>query len=253
MELIAHRGASFDAPENSLEAFDIAIRQGATRLELDIQLTRDGVPVVNHDETTERTGDRNLTVEYSTIEELREVRLSNGERIPTFEELCASVAGRAELDVELKATHPKVAEGILETMRKYGLLQNGLISSFDPEVLLLIRKLGFEGRTGLVVGSPSRSPRQRAYETWPFKAWHYAQATDLIIYHRLYHPFLRRYLQSKNGNLLFWMSMEDETKDPEKRASWYARMDSIAPEGVILARCEEALPFLTQRDMRKTG
>lgn len=248
MELIAHRGASFDAPENSLEAFDLAIAQGATRLELDIQLTRDGVPVVNHDETTERTGDRNLTIEYASAEDVREVRLANGEGIPTFEELCARVAGRAELDVELKATHPRVAEGILETMRRHGLLENGLISSFDPEVLRLIRKLGFQGRTGLVVGSLSRSPRQRAYEAWPFKSWHYAQATDLIIHHRLYHPFLRRYLQANDGNLVFWMSMDDENKAPEKRQSWYRRIQELRPHGVILGRCAEALPLLGATD-----
>lgn len=253
MELIAHRGASFDAPENSLEAFDLAIEQGATRLELDIQLTRDGHPVVNHDDSTERTGDRALTIAYSTLDEVREIRLANGEPIPTFEELCAHVAGRAELDVELKATDPRVAEGILSTMRRYDLLDRGLISSFDPDVLLLTRKLGFQGRTGLVVGSLSRSPMQRAYEAWPFKAWHYAQATDLIIHHRLYHPFLRRYLQSKEGNLLFWMSMDDESKDPMKRAAWYQRIASIAPEGVILARCAEALPILNASEARKTG
>ena len=55
MELIAHRGASFAAPENSLEAFQRAIEQGADRIELDVRFTSDGVPVVMHDARTGRT------------------------------------------------------------------------------------------------------------------------------------------------------------------------------------------------------
>ena len=245
MELIAHRGASFDAPENSLEAFDRAIAQGATRLELDIQLTLDGVPVVNHDTTTDRTGDRALAIEAVTLEELRQVRLGNGEPIPTFAEVCEHIAGRAELDVELKATAPRVAQEILATMRAHNLLDQGLISSFDAEVLRVVRTSGYRGRTGLVVGSDSLNIRQRVFEAWPFRALDYAQANDLIIQHRLYHPLLKSGVRRRGGQLLFWMSMEDETQEPARRQKWYERIARIQPDGVILARCSEAQPFLS--------
>lgn len=243
MEIIAHRGAAFDAPENSIEAFNIAIDQGAQRLELDIQLTRDHVPVVHHDDTTGRVGDIDLPIEFSTLDELRAVRLPNGEEIATFDTLCRAVRGRVELDVELKATQPKVAEGILQTMDDHGLLEHSLITSFDPEVLRLVRHLGFKGATGLVVGSPSRNLRQRAYEAWPFATWAFAQATHLVIHHRLYHPLLRRHLNAHDGQLIFWMSMDDEARDPKKRQSYYRRIAQLKPDGIILSRIEEALPI----------
>ena len=241
MEIIAHRGAAFDAPENSIEAFNLAIQQGAQRLELDIQLTRDGVAVVHHDDNTKRLTGKDLAIEYATSDELRALRLPNDEPIPLFSELCAAVQGRVELDVELKATEPRVAEGILQTMADYALLEHSLITSFDPEVLRLVRQLGFQGRTGLVVGSPSRNLRQRAYEAWPFAAWNFAQATDLIIHHRLYHPLLRRYLNANNGSLVFWMSIDDEARDEAKRESFYKRIADIQPDGIILSRVEEAI------------
>jgi glycerophosphoryl diester phosphodiesterase len=241
MEIIAHRGASYDAPENSLEAFEIAIEQGATRVELDIQLTRDGVPVVNHDDNTERTGDRNVEIQFTSAEELRSVKLANGEPIPTLEEVCQALSGRCSLDVELKATRPGVAEGILETMEKHDLLSDALLTSFDPVVLRLVRKLGYTGRSGLVVGSTSLLPRQRFYETWPMHVWREAQATDLVMHHRLIHPPLTYTVRKEQGSVILWMSMDDEARPPEKRAAWYQRIERMQPDGVILARVEEAL------------
>jgi glycerophosphoryl diester phosphodiesterase len=70
--VIAHRGASGAAPENTLEAFDLALRQGADAFELDIRLTADGVPVVIHDPTLERTTDRRDRVAGQTLAQLGE-------------------------------------------------------------------------------------------------------------------------------------------------------------------------------------
>lgn len=70
--VIAHRGASGSAPENTLEAFELAVRQGADAFELDIRLTADGVPVVIHDPTLERTTGRRGAVAGQTLAQLRE-------------------------------------------------------------------------------------------------------------------------------------------------------------------------------------
>jgi glycerophosphoryl diester phosphodiesterase len=70
--VIAHRGASGSAPENTLEAFDLALRQGADAFELDVRLTADGVPVVIHDPTLERTTARRHSVAGETLAQLRE-------------------------------------------------------------------------------------------------------------------------------------------------------------------------------------
>lgn len=71
--IIAHRGASGAAPENTLPAFDLAVRQGADAIELDVRLTADGVPVVLHDATLDRTTDRRGTLRALTLAELRPV------------------------------------------------------------------------------------------------------------------------------------------------------------------------------------
>lgn len=241
MEIIAHRGASFDAPENSLAAFELAIAQGAERLELDIQLTADGVPIVMHDETTTRTTSGAHVVAEASWSALSALRLPNGEAIPTFDDLCAAVTGRVQLDVELKATQPAVVDGILATLTRYNLREDALISSFDASVLRMVRDRGFTGRTGLVVGSNSKNPRQRLYEAWPFPTLDAVGATDLIIHHRLYHPLLKRQMARRGGRLLFWMSMDDEAQPVAVRTAYYARIRTVAPDGVIVGRVDETL------------
>ena len=244
MEIIAHRGAAFEAPENSLEAFDLAIKAGAHRLELDIQLSSDLVPIVIHDETTARTADTDVEVQYTTSAELREIRLENGEPIPTFEQVCELAAGRTTLDVELKATSREVAAGILDIMRRHHVLDDALITSFDPQVLRLIRLLGFEGRTGLIVGSMSKNLRQRAYEAWPVKAIATAGATELVIHHRLLHSPLHNWLRKNGYGVVVWMSLQDESKPTEKRAAYYQRIERMKLDGAIVARIREAAPHL---------
>jgi glycerophosphoryl diester phosphodiesterase len=71
--VIAHRGASADAPENTLPAFEAAMQRGADAFELDVRLTADGAPVVIHDDTLDRTTDRSGLVRAHTLAELRSV------------------------------------------------------------------------------------------------------------------------------------------------------------------------------------
>jgi glycerophosphoryl diester phosphodiesterase len=71
--IIAHRGASGGAPENTIAAFDLAVRQGADAFELDVRLTGDGVPVVLHDATLERTTDAGGSLAGLSLDDLRQV------------------------------------------------------------------------------------------------------------------------------------------------------------------------------------
>ena len=71
--VIAHRGSSAEAPENTLLAFEAAVRRGADAVELDVRLTADGAPVVIHDATLDRTTDRSGPVAALTLAELRAV------------------------------------------------------------------------------------------------------------------------------------------------------------------------------------
>ncbi len=107
--IVAHRGASRDAPENTVPAFELAWEQQADAIEGDFQLTKDGEIVCIHDENTRRTTGVNMTVSESTLEELRQLdagaRHPSGitaARLPTIEEVLATVRGRKQVYIEIK-------------------------------------------------------------------------------------------------------------------------------------------------------
>jgi glycerophosphoryl diester phosphodiesterase len=92
--VIAHRGASSDRPENTFSAFDEALKQGCDGIEMDIQLTRDEVPVIYHDKTLARVGGGRNRVSQLTLGELQ--------RIPTLEDVLQRYADRTQLFLEIK-------------------------------------------------------------------------------------------------------------------------------------------------------
>ena len=109
-EIIAHRGFSASAPENTLAAFEAAILAGADRVEFDVQLTRDGAPVILHDDLLDRTTSGKGPVEAISLDEIR--RLDAGswfdsrfgrESVPTLDEALDCCAGRIAVNVEIKA------------------------------------------------------------------------------------------------------------------------------------------------------
>jgi glycerophosphoryl diester phosphodiesterase len=108
--IIAHRGASREAPENTLAAFRLAWQQGADGIEADFRLTRDGRVVCLHDSTTGRTAGVDLTVAEASFDELRKLDVGGwkgpewkGERIPTLEEVLEQLPPRKRFFIELKS------------------------------------------------------------------------------------------------------------------------------------------------------
>jgi glycerophosphoryl diester phosphodiesterase len=241
IELIAHRGACFDAPENSLQAFQIAMDQGARRIEFDVQLTRDGVPIVCHDATTERMTGRHLEIEFSTLAEIRDLRLTNGELIPTLDEACALFSGKVELDLEIKTSVPTAVGAIMKVLDRHDIGTDPFITSFDPTVLLGVHLAGFRGRRGLLIGSKSLNVRQRYYEAWPMSGLVSSRATDLVIHHMLAHRALRRELQRRGLGLSLWTSLEDEQKPEPQRQELYQKLVNVQPASIIVARVAECL------------
>jgi glycerophosphoryl diester phosphodiesterase len=109
IEIIAHRGASFDAPENTLTAVQLGWRQQADAVEIDVRLTSDGEIVVIHDDTTLRYGGRDKPVGEESLAELRQIDVGlwkgdqwAGERIPTLTEVLETIPDGKRLFVEIK-------------------------------------------------------------------------------------------------------------------------------------------------------
>jgi len=108
--IIGHRGASREAPENTLASFRLAFEQGADGIEADFRLTRDGAIVCLHDDGTARTAGTDLRVEEATLSELRRLEVGlwkgavwAGERIPTLKEVLAALPAGKKLFIELKS------------------------------------------------------------------------------------------------------------------------------------------------------
>ena len=134
--LIAHQGFSSDAPGNTFAAFDLALESGFDNIELDAQLTADGVPVVIHDSTLDRTTDGTGPVAEATLEEIGrldagcrfvdadgEVRYP-GERVPTLDGVLARYAGRAHFHLELKSEEQELAPRVADLLRKHGWVES---------------------------------------------------------------------------------------------------------------------------------
>lgn len=135
--ICAHRGASREFPENTIAAFSRAVALGVPEIELDVHLSADGVPVVLHDETVDRTTKHQGTVSAFTAAELGAMDAGGGEGIPTLDAVIALVAGRTRLNIEVKAA--AAADAVLELVARNPTL-DWAISSFDWDVLRHARK-----------------------------------------------------------------------------------------------------------------
>ncbi|MGD1032658.1 MAG: glycerophosphodiester phosphodiesterase [Opitutaceae bacterium] len=129
---IAHRGASAQAPENTLRAFERARSLGADGIELDAQTTRDGVPVVFHDLDVRRLTEGSGRLAGFSWNRLRALRVG-GEPIPSLREALAFARGGMLVQVEIK----KGAEvaPILRAIRSTGTARNVILASFERAIL----------------------------------------------------------------------------------------------------------------------
>ncbi len=146
--VIAHRGASADAPENTIEAFELAIEQGADMIETDLHLLRDGAIALHHDEVVARKRIGRLA-----LAELREIQPT----IPTLEEALDACGERIAFNLEIKrprgGPYPGLEKRTLDELRRRGLLGRTLFSSFGDDVLATLRSLEPSVRIGLLVSS----------------------------------------------------------------------------------------------------
>nr|MBN1229897.1 glycerophosphodiester phosphodiesterase [Anaerolineae bacterium] len=148
----AHRGARMQAPENTLEAFFGAAAAGADGVELDVQLTADGSPVVIHDLSVARTTNGAGRVADLSLAELKELDAGSwfspaftGAIIPTLDEVFEAVGQSLLINIEMKAfdiLKPQIAERLIRTVvsviERHNMEKRVICSSFNP---LLLRKM----------------------------------------------------------------------------------------------------------------
>ncbi len=138
--IFAHRGASAQAPENTLAAFELAVAHQADAIELDAKLTADGHVVVIHDPTVDRTTGNHGRVKDLTLAQLQSLDAGSffsekyrGERIPTLEQVFETLGKRIFINVELtnyNTPRDHLVETVCMLVKKFGLQKSVIFSSF---------------------------------------------------------------------------------------------------------------------------
>jgi len=132
--VFAHRGGSALAPENTIDAFANGLAHGADGLELDVHLSRDGVVVVHHDRTLDRTTSLRGPIAVRTADELRRAA------VPTLGEVLASYR-EPRVIIELKINSDALARAAVEVVRQAGAVDRVCFASFGLRVLRAVRAL----------------------------------------------------------------------------------------------------------------
>ncbi len=179
--IIAHRGASLLAPENTMSAFRKAIQIGADGIELDVRLTIDGIPIVLHDSQVDKTTNGHGAVDDLTLREVQELDAGSWfsdsfdkETIPTLEEVLDELGGKTIINIELKTLRTRdchLAESVCALVKKMELEESVWFSSFRPSLLRQTRKNLPKVPNGYLYST--RSPAQSLMQiTTPIEAVH---------------------------------------------------------------------------------
>lgn len=156
----AHRGASGYRPENTMEAFELAIKQGADGIELDVHTSADGQLIVIHDETVDRVTDGTGLVGEKTLKELKDLKVSTSAepegiyRIPTLQEVLDLMRTTDMMvNIELKNSicfYPGMEEKVLKAVKEMKMEEQLIYSSFNHYSLLKMKQLDSQVQTGIL-------------------------------------------------------------------------------------------------------
>ncbi|MDD3410609.1 MAG: glycerophosphodiester phosphodiesterase [Eubacteriales bacterium] len=186
--IYGHRGASGYAPENTLEAFELAAKMGAAGVELDTHITRDGEVVVTHDERIDRVSSGSGLVKDYTLKELKGFKFNKthpeyvNATIPTLREVYELLAPLGlSVNVELKNScifYPQLEEKCIEIAAQCGMTDRVLYSSFNHYSLMHVKEIAPELPCGLL------------YDATLYHAWEYAHRLGVNALHPKYTELL---------------------------------------------------------------
>lgn len=160
---MAHRGAPLIEPENTIPSFEAAVAAGADAVEFDVRLSADGLPVILHDATLDRTTDGHGLARDLTVAELARITIPRGDgnptNVPTLGEALTTLSGRVGVDIELKQLPgepdfdpdvDRLVEASLRTIDAVGFVGPVLLTSFNPFAIDAARRLEPDIPVGLL-------------------------------------------------------------------------------------------------------
>ena len=184
MKVFAHRGASGYAPENTLEAFDLAAKMGAHVVELDVHICRSGELVVAHDETVDRVSEGTGLIRDLTLSELKGLHFNRthpeyaNARIPTLAEVFSLLKPTGlQINIELKNScidYPELEKRTMELAAREFDLNRVLFSSFNHYSMQRVKALAPQQYCGLL------------YDATLVRPWAYAQALGMDALHPMF-------------------------------------------------------------------
>ncbi len=183
MLVIAHRGASGHAPENTMAAFRQALQMGAKAIEFDVHLTRDEQLVVAHDDDLKRCGgDRRRLSSLRWKGDAQNVDVGSwydkrfaSERLPRLEDLFDLTPSSVELHLEIKhgsTVYPGIENKVVDMIRRRDATDRTVVSSFDHRALSAVRALDRDVRLGYLLGSTGLSSGLRQMQTLSAESLH---------------------------------------------------------------------------------
>lgn len=214
MMIIAHRGNNKEALENSRDAYQRAIRSGAQRIELDVQLTKDGHAVINHDDHLMHTTGKNLFCSHMSRSALESVKLINGEPLPFLDEIITRFLPHIEINIEIKGNNPALAAATAKVLEGSSLRKKVIISCFEPLPLEYMRDHEPDLKRACLVGDGELP--------WPFFSHvapiNFMQMTDARIIHPrmdMVTPNFMDQAKARGWKVYTWAPMVGEDRNRE--------------------------------------
>ena len=228
LQNIAFRGASGLAPENTLRACDMALRKGATVVDVNVRLSADGYPVLFHDEEVSRKTNGRGPIAKLKLKDIRKLRISGGrgrrvyeEPVSTLEEAILLTRGRGDLALELMGeedTHPGIVETVIALIKKYELPDSTTVLTSSSRMLRDLRSFRPTFRLGRVLGV--RDGFQKATEA-------IRERPNVLMLHRgAASP--KVLAQCREARVKCWIYTIEHQKE-------FQRALSLRPEGVMPA------------------
>jgi glycerophosphoryl diester phosphodiesterase len=225
--IVGHRGAPATEPENTLRSFARALDLGVAAVELDVQLTRDGLLAVIHDDTLDRTTNGRGPVQDRTLEELHSLDAGRGEPVPSLEAVFDLVRGRAHLMVEMK--HPEAAAALRRFFQERQAFAAAQVISFWHPALKALKEAEPRLSTGaLMVGCPAD----------PVGLARAAGADTLVLNYRYVDRELVEAAHRQEIKVVVW-----NIDDPEILSPYLA----MQPDGICTNRPREIIEYVRKR------
>ena len=229
--IIAHRGASNIAPENTLRAFQKVVELKADYIEFDVYQSKDGELVIRHDANISKLDGQMSFIKDMTLKELKAIDVGEGETIPTLKELIKIAKGNIGLFCEVKDQN--FSKDLIELLKKEDLIETSIISSFIFSELLELQKLRSSLKLGLLLSKEMFSPRM------------VIKFCQKVIDNNFFaiHPFWKainkeivKFAHSNNLLVNVWTHIYEPVKDSDLKEVIRMDIDGLIHDDILLVK-----------------